>query len=140
MLCHLERNEAGENCLVNRGQKTLRELLDNVLAQAIRKPVSSGKNIGLGQRGKSSRVLYNYFMQSIPETAQPFFQEYEFERLNLERDGDLIIERLLAFGNRDEVRWLLIHYGQIMFDGGFLNPGIRRLPRRRYKLWCVLLT
>ena len=77
-----------------------------LLAQAIRKPVSSGKNIGLGQRGKSSRVLYNYFMQSIPETAQPFFQEYEFEHL-LECDGDLIIERLLGFGNRDEVRWLL---------------------------------
>jgi hypothetical protein len=110
-----------------------------LLAQAIRKPVSSGKNIGLGQRGKSSRVLYNYFMQSIPETAQPFFQEYEFERLNLERDGDLIIERLLAFGNRDEVRWLLIHYGQDNVRRWLSESGIRRLPRRRYKLWCVLL-
>ena len=50
--------------------------------------------------------MNNYFMQSIPETSQLFFQEYEFEHL-LECDGDLIIERLLGFGNRDEVRWLL---------------------------------
>ena len=104
------------------------------------KPPASACCTLAGQlRGKSSRVLYNYFMQSIPETAQPFFQEYEFERLNLERDGDLIIERLLAFGNRDEVRWLLIHYGQDNVRRWLSESGIRRLPRRRYKLWCVLL-
>jgi hypothetical protein len=51
-------------------------------------------------------------VQAIPKTTQPFFQEYEFQRLDLERDGDLIIERLLAFGNRDEVRWLLLHDGR----------------------------
>ena len=84
-------------------------------------------------------MLYNYFMQSIPETVQPFFKEDEFERLDLERDGDLIIERLLAFGNRDEVRWLLIHYGQDNVRRWLSESGIRRLPRRRYKLWCVLL-
>jgi hypothetical protein len=90
-------------------------------------------------RGKSRRVLYNYFMQSIPETVQPFFKEDEFERLDLERDGDLIIERLLAFGNRDEVRWLLWYYEHENIRRWLSESGIRRLPRRRYKLWCVLL-
>jgi len=78
-------------------------------------------------------------MQSIPESTQPFFQEYEFERLDLERDGDLIIERLLAFGNRDEVRWLLLHYGQDKVQLWLSESGTQRLPRRRYKLWCILL-
>jgi hypothetical protein len=66
----------------------------------------------VNSRAKPSPVLYNYFMQFIPKTTQPFFQEYEFQRLDLERDGDLIIVRLLAFGNRDQVRWLLLHDGR----------------------------
>lgn len=78
-------------------------------------------------------------MQSIPETTLPFFQEYDFERLDPERDGDLVIERLLAYGNRDEVRWLLGHYGQARLQHWLSESGTRRLPQRRYRLWCVLL-
>lgn len=84
-------------------------------------------------------MLYNCFMQSIPETALPFFQEYDFEHLDPERDSDLVIERLLGYGNRDEVRWLLKHYGQVRVQRWLSESGKRRLPRRRYRLWCVLL-
>ena len=73
-------------------------------------------------------------MQSIPETARPFFQEFDFDRIDPERSGDLIIERLLAFGNRDEVSWLLKHYGQVRVQRWLSESGIRRLPRRRYQL------
>ena len=51
--------------------------------------------------------MYNCLMQSIPETNRPFFQEYDFEQLDHSTDGDLVIERLLAYRNRDEVRWLI---------------------------------
>ena len=78
-------------------------------------------------------------MQSIPETALPFFQVYYFERLDPEREGDLVIERLLAYGNRDEVRWLVRHYGQACIQHWLSETGARRLPRRRYRLWCILL-
>ena len=88
---------------------------------------------------KSSPVLYNYFVQSIPETTQPFFQEYEFKSLDLDRDIYLIIERILAYGNRDEVRWLLWRYGWDNVQRWLSESGTQRLPRRRYKLWCVLL-
>jgi hypothetical protein len=84
-------------------------------------------------------VLYNSFVQSIPKTALPFFQEYDFEHLDPERDGDLIIERLLAYGNRDEVRWLLRHYGRARVQRWLSEAGPQRLPRCRYRLWCVLL-
>jgi hypothetical protein len=84
-------------------------------------------------------VLYNYFVQSIPETTQPFFQEYEFKSLDLDRDIYLIIERILAYGNRDEVRWLLWRYGWDNVQRWLSESGTQRLPRRRYKLWCVLL-
>jgi hypothetical protein len=55
-------------------------------------------------------VLDNCLMQPIPVTAQPFFQEYDFKQIDPDRDADLVIERLLAFGNRDEVRWLVRRY------------------------------
>ena len=84
-------------------------------------------------------MLYNCFIQSIPETALSFFQEYDFERLDPERDRDLVIERLLAYGNREEVQWLLKHYGQGRVQHWLSEAGSRRLPRRRYRMWCVLL-
>jgi hypothetical protein len=78
-------------------------------------------------------------MHSIPASALPFFQEYDFERLDLERDRDLVIERLLAYGNRDEVSWLLRSYDWAYVRRWLSESGARRLPRRRYRLWCVLL-
>ena len=87
----------------------------------------------------SGHWLYNGFMNAIPETARLFFQEYAFERLDPQRDGDLVIERLLAYGNREKVRWLLEHYGHWRVRSWLSESGARRLPRRRYRLWCVLL-
>jgi hypothetical protein len=78
-------------------------------------------------------------MQPIPVTAAAFFQEYEFERLDSEQDADLVIERLLAYGNRDEIRWLLQRYGEARLRQWLSTGGRRRLPRRRYRMWCILL-
>ena len=78
-------------------------------------------------------------MQPIPNTTRSFFQEYDFERIDPQRNSDLVIERLLAFGNRDEVDWLLTQYGRARVQRWLSETGIRRLPRRRYRLWCVLL-
>ncbi|MGB8214004.1 MAG: hypothetical protein WCE68_10645 [Anaerolineales bacterium] len=36
-------------------------------------------------------------MLSIPETARPSFQEYDFASLDPERAGGLVIVRLLAY-------------------------------------------
>jgi hypothetical protein len=78
-------------------------------------------------------------MQSIPETARPYFQEYDFEQIDPERNADLIIERLLAYGDRAEVLWLQRQYGQARLQKWLSAAGVRRLSRRRYRLWCVLM-
>ncbi len=78
-------------------------------------------------------------MQCIPKTTMPFFQEYNFAVLDLERDIELILERILQNGNREEVRWLLHHYGNKRVKQWITTTGSRRLSRRRYHLWCVLL-
>jgi hypothetical protein len=69
----------------------------------------------------------------------PFFQEYNFAVLDLERDIELILERVLQNGNREEVRWLLRHYGNKRVKQWITMTGSRRLSRRRYHMWCVLL-
>lgn len=75
----------------------------------------------------------------IPISLRACFQEYDFEQLDSVQHSDLIIERTLAYGNRQEVRWLLSQYGRNQIVTWLQRLGARRLPWRRYNLWCVLL-
>lgn len=75
----------------------------------------------------------------IPRSLAPCFQEYELERLDPRRHADLVIERVLAYGNRRELRWLFECYGWTRIREWVERVGARRLPWRRYNLWCVLL-
>jgi hypothetical protein len=78
-------------------------------------------------------------MLPLPASLRPCFQEYDFDQLDPVRDGDLIIERTLAYGNRTELGWLFACYGQTRLSAWVQRLGERRLPWRRYNLWCVLL-
>jgi hypothetical protein len=75
----------------------------------------------------------------IPRSLAPWFQEYRFDLLDPEADWELIIERTLAYGNRAEVRWLRDRYGSEAIATWLRADGERRLPRRRFVLWSVLL-
>ena len=75
----------------------------------------------------------------IPVSLRACFQEYDFEQLDPAQHGDLIIERTLAYGDRRELRWLFAHYGRSRLVDWVQRLGARRLPWRRYNLWCVLL-
>jgi hypothetical protein len=75
----------------------------------------------------------------IPDSSAPFFQEYHFEDLDVEKDSFVILERILSFGNREELAWLFHCYGKEKIENWVVDYGARRLPWRRYNLWCVLL-
>ncbi len=77
-------------------------------------------------------------MIDLPPTTRAFFQEYAFEKLDPIQHRDLIIERLLAYGNREEIRWLYQTYGKEKLRAWVSEMGARRLPRLRYNLWCVI--
>ena len=77
-------------------------------------------------------------MVQIPPSSAPFFQEYTFDKLDPVIHRDLIIERLLAYGNREEIRWLYQTYGRDQLYAWVNENGARLLPRLRYNLWCVL--
>lgn len=74
----------------------------------------------------------------IPASTWPFFQEYNVARLDVHQHAALIIERILAYGNREEVRWLLKTYGRSAVAGWVEALGVNRLSKRRYHLWCFV--
>jgi hypothetical protein len=75
---------------------------------------------------------------SIPSSAAPFFQEYDFTRLDVTEHAGLIIERILAYGNRAELHWLVQTYGWETIRGWIAGSGLYRLPLLRYNLWCLV--
>jgi hypothetical protein len=75
----------------------------------------------------------------IPRSLAPFFQEYALDQLDPHEHSRLIIERTLAYGDRRELRWLFDCYGKNTLREWVQALGARRLPWRRYNLWCVLL-
>jgi len=77
--------------------------------------------------------------RQIPASTAPFFQEYHFGDLDAEKDAALVLERILAFGNREELSWLFSFYGREKIKVWVGENGLRRLPYRRYNMWCVLL-
>ncbi len=75
----------------------------------------------------------------IPRSLAPCFQEYDLERLDPAQHAELVIERVLAYGDRREIRWLFGRYGRARISDWVQRLGSRGLPWRRYNLWCVLL-
>ena len=75
---------------------------------------------------------------TIPSSTAPFFQEYDFARLDARGDAPIIIERILAYGNRAELRWLVSQYGQETIRAWIAQSGPARLPRGRYRLWRLV--
>lgn len=47
----------------------------------------------------------------IPRSLAASFQEYDLECLDPGQHRELVTERVLAYGNRDELRWLFGLYG-----------------------------
>jgi hypothetical protein len=74
----------------------------------------------------------------IPASAAPFFQEYDLKKLHVGTHAALIIERILAYGNRAELRWLVAAYGWEQIKEWIAETGVKRLPKGRYRLWCLV--
>jgi len=75
----------------------------------------------------------------IPVSLKPFFQEYDFGKLDAERHQDLVIERTLNYGDRREVRWLYQQYGRNAIANWVHAYGSRLLSRRRFSYWRAVL-
>lgn len=75
----------------------------------------------------------------LPDGLKPYFQEYDLETLELQRDANLIIQRTLEFGTWEEVRWLFIAYGTPRIRLFFQQYGVRMLQPPTFNYWRKLL-
>lgn len=71
----------------------------------------------------------------IPKRLESYIQEYDFKKLELERDGNLIIERTLQFGTWVELRWLLRVYGSARIAKYLRLLGERNLSPDAFNYW-----
>jgi hypothetical protein len=79
------------------------------------------------------------FNQEIPARLRLYFQEYNPDRLDLNRDANLIIQRTLEYGNWEEVRWLFQRYGKKRISAYIRRYGERGLDRVTFNYWRRLL-
>lgn len=78
-------------------------------------------------------------MNSIPQTLTPFFQEYNFDQLSPEQDSHTIIERVLQYGNRTELRWLFSVYSKEQITDWIRQFGKEKLPQPHRIFWQMVL-
>lgn len=77
--------------------------------------------------------------QAIPTSLTPFFQEYDLAKLTPEKDAHTIIERVLQYGNRAEIKWLFGIYSQDSIAAWVRRFGDERLPQPHRKFWKLML-
>jgi len=78
-------------------------------------------------------------LNTIPATLAPFFQEYNLQQLDPQRDSATIIERALQFGNRAEIRWLFAQYPRAQIADWIKRFGKARLPHPHLDFWEIVL-
>lgn len=72
----------------------------------------------------------------IPISLRGAFQEYKLEQLHPQEHQFIVIERTMALGNREELKWLFTYFGHDAVYAWFVAYGQRLLPRRRYLFWA----
>ena len=75
----------------------------------------------------------------IPIGLKPYFQEYDIARLDITRDANLIIQRVLEFGTWDELRWLFETYRSKRIRLFLREHGERLLKPITFNYWRKLL-
>ncbi|MFZ6029666.1 MAG: DUF6922 domain-containing protein [Chloroflexota bacterium] len=75
----------------------------------------------------------------IPPSLAPFFQEYDLSQLDLARSANTIIERVLQYGDRAELRWLFEHYSKKQVSDWVAQWGRFGLPEPHLSFWRLVL-
>jgi len=78
-------------------------------------------------------------MQSIPASLAPFFQEYDITKLTPENNSHTIIERVLQYGNRKEIRWLFDIYSEEKIKEWVKSWSKDKLPEPHRTFWRIVL-
>ena len=80
-----------------------------------------------------------FSLLQIPTGLKPYFQEYDITQLDMTRDANLIIQRVLEFGTWDELRWLFETYRSKRIRLFLREHGERWLKPVTFYYWRKLL-
>jgi hypothetical protein len=75
----------------------------------------------------------------IPQSFARFFQEYDFESMDVNLHANTIIERTLELGTWEELHWVFHHYGVQRIIEYLKQFGDRRLTKITFNYWRKLL-
>lgn len=75
----------------------------------------------------------------LPISTYAYFQEYDPNALDLTRDANLIIQRVLEFGTWEEIRWLFGAYSRRRVQLFLREHGERWLKPVTFNYWRKLL-
>lgn len=78
-------------------------------------------------------------MNNVPARIRSYFPEARWEDLDPEVYPDAFMERVLEYGGREEVKWLIATYGPDAIRDFLRRKGARRLTKRSLNFWCLVL-
>jgi putative transcriptional regulator len=90
-------------------------------------------------KGKTVPTSNSSSSSQVPAGLSPYFQEYDLQALNIQKDANLIIQRTLEFGTWDELRWLFEVYGTKRIQAFLHRYGERWLRPVDFNYWRKLL-
>ena len=75
----------------------------------------------------------------LPEFLKPFFWSSKFEKLDKEKDKNLIIFNILNFGDYDAWQWLFKHYRKEEIRETVINSTATAWRKPSLYLWQAVL-
>jgi hypothetical protein len=114
---------------------------------AIRGLVAAGREtrhgleslLDLAPRIRRVQAWENDHVSGLPPAVQALFWEYGDRTISLDRDRELVIDRVLVEGDWESIRWLRSALGTDAVRVHLLRTRGRRLSPRQLRLWQVLL-
>ncbi|MFQ5738199.1 MAG: helix-turn-helix domain-containing protein [Acidobacteriota bacterium] len=104
--------------------------------------VPAGKVLGrwLVERDSVERLSRSPMTaQPMPSRLQRLFPEHDVAQLNVGRDRDLILSRVLEAGSLQDAKWALQRYGAPTIARYLEAEGSRQLSPRSLRLWSLYL-
>ncbi|MDH4268245.1 MAG: hypothetical protein OEW45_21680 [Deltaproteobacteria bacterium] len=86
---------------------------------------------------KKRKVLKQ--LRHLPGELKPVFWDYDFSRLRWEKDQDLIISRVLSYGDWDALKWLRSWANNKNLQEWLLAKRGAGLSSRQLRFWELIL-
>ena len=71
-------------------------------------------------------------MSKIPQKLQALLWSSNVDGLNIEKDATLIINKVLAYGDLEDIKWLIDNYGKDKVKEAFLERPINIYTKYTY--------